>query len=431
MDPLTTLRLDCGMPLIVEAIPGVRSVGIAWYVPAGSATDPDERQGLSAMWSELLFRGAGALDSRAQADALDRLGITRGADVGTFFLNLGFTLTGERLLHALPLIVDMLRRPRMDPDSIEPVRDLSLQALQSLADDPHERCALAARERHNPAPLNRSGLGTEAGLRAITRGDLLEGWQRRARPGGAIFAVAGDVGDAGGAAGIARELNRLLAGWEGSAPEPGPGDAPHKGTYHHIDDNSSQVQILAVHDAPPEPHPDSTAERIVSSVLSGGMSARLFTEVREKRGLCYSVSESYAADRDYGRCVAYVGTTPERAQQSLDVLLAELQRINGDGSAAGGVTEEEFDVALVGIKSRIVFSGESTSARAQTLVSDFHKRGRARSLDEIAAAYDALTLDQVNAYLARRRLGPTTIVTLGPKALTPPRTPPGEGRIGG
>lgn len=420
MSRLTTITLDCGMPLIVEEIPGVRSIGVAWYIPAGSATEPDHLQGLGAMWSELLLRGAGDLDSRTHADALDRLGITRGADLGALYMRLGFTMLCDRFVDALPLIVDMVRRPRMDADSIEPVRDLCLQAIDALKDDPQERASIALRERHNPPPLNRSGLGTLEGLHAITREHLIDGWRARALPGRAIFAVAGAVANAGGPLGIANRLNTLLAGWSGDEPLPVRTVSPTKGSYHHIPDDSNQVQILMAHDAPAEPDAECLPERIVSSVLSGGMSARLFTEVREKRGLCYAVSESYAADRDFGQCVAYVGTTPERAQESIDVLTAELRRINGAASSGGGISPEEFNVALMGIKSRIVLAGESTSARAHALASDQHKLGRPRSLDEIAAAYDALTLDQVNSYLSRRNMGPLTIVTLGPKPLIPP-----------
>jgi predicted Zn-dependent peptidase len=420
MTRLTTITLDCGMPLIVEEIPAVRSIGIAWYLPAGSGSEPQNLLGLGAMWSELLLRGAGDLDSRAHADALDRLGVTRGAELGALYMRLGFTLLGDRFLGTLPLIIDMVRRPRMDADSIEPVRDLCLQAIDALKDDPQERASIALRERHSPPPLNRSGLGTPDGLRAITRANLVDGWNRLATPRRSILAVAGAVAHAGGPAGIASRLNRLLAGWTGDTPEPARSVSPTKGTYHHIEDASAQVQVLLAHDAPPEPDADCIRERIISSVLSGGMSARLFTEVREKRGLCYAVSESYAADRDFGQCVAYVGTTPERAQESLDVLSAELHRINGPAASGGGITPEEFGVALIGIKSRIVLAGESTTARAHALASDQHKLGRPRSLDEIAAAYDALTLDQVNEYLARRTIGPFTIVTLGPKPLAPP-----------
>jgi predicted Zn-dependent peptidase len=139
--------------------------------------------------------------------------------------------------------------------------------------------------------------------------------------------------------------------------------------------------------------------------------------VREKRGLCYSVSASYAPGKELGSVLAYVGTTPERAQTSLDVLIAELERIM---TAAGAVTEEEFGRAMIGMKSRLVFAGESTSARAASLAHDMHRLGRPRSLDDIARELDGLTLGRVNEYLSRRKLGRLTIQTLGPAALTPP-----------
>jgi predicted Zn-dependent peptidase len=314
-------------------------------------------------------------------------------------------------------MTDMVRRPRFDEDSIEPVRDLSLQAIESLKDEPAERASLSLRERHNPPPINRSGMGTPETLAKITRADLLDGWHAQTRPDGAILAVAGEVDSAGGADGIARSFNTLLADWRGGSKEPVLGTAPERGSYHHISDPSAQVHIVLAYEAPREASDDAPCERVLSSVLSGGMSARLFTEVREKRGLCYSVSQSFAAERDWGTCSAYVGTTPERAQESLNVLVAELRKAVG---ASATITDEEFAVALTGMKSRIIFSGESTSARAHTLASDQHKRGRPRSLDEIAAVYDALTPEKVNAYVKRRAIGPITIVTLGQTPLQPP-----------
>lgn len=411
---ISTHTLRCGTPLVIEAMPGVRSVGFTWLVPAGSATEPENRQGLGAMWSELLLRGAGELDSRGQADAFDVLGVSRSADVSTFHMRLSFTLLGSRVLAALPMIADMVRAPRMEEASVEPARDLCLQALESLADDPQERAVLTLRARHADPPLNRSGMGTAEGLAALTREDLLDGWRVRAAPRGSIISIAGDIEAAGGAGALAEQMDRVLSGWSGTAPAVVVGKSSTRGTYHHIADKSSQVQVVLMHDAPSETNPDSRLERVVSSVLSGGMAARLFTEVREKRGLCYSVSQSYAAERDYGRCLAYVGTTPERAQESLTVLLAELRRIN---TPDGRITREEFDRAMIGIRSGIIFSGESTGARAASLAGDQHRLGRPRSLGEILARYESITLDEVNAYLARRVLGPITIVTLGQSEL--------------
>ncbi len=158
-------------------------------------------------------------------------------------------------------------------------------------------------------------------------------------------------------------------------------------------------------------------ERLAISVLSGGMSSRLFTEIREKRALCYSVGARYATDRDFGIVTASVGTQPERAQESLDVLVAEMQRLS---TPKGRVTPEEFCRAVVGMKSGLVFSGESTGARASALASDVFRLGTPRSLEQLAAEVDAITLDQLNAYLATRSLGEVTIQTVGPEPLTPP-----------
>ncbi len=413
MSTIVTRTLDCGMPLLVERIEGVSSAAITWLLPAGAATDPDDRVGMSTLWAELIMRGAGALDSRAHADAMDRLGASRSADVGTYYLRLSSTMLGTRLLDTLPLVVDMVRSPRMEPDAVDAARDLALQSLESLKDDPQERAFIAVRSRHHPKPINRSSHGSAEGLTACTRDELVQLWKTRATPGRAIFAAAGAVDpDA-----LARELNRLLKGWSGSTPAITLGPKPPRG-YAHETDQSNQVQIVLKHDAPTEGHADARLEKMVVNVLSGGMSGRLFTEVREKRGLCYSVSAGYRAERDFGAVTAYVGTTPERAQESLDVLNQELQKLH---SPAGAITPDEFQRAVIGSKSRLVFSGESTGARAAALAADQHRLGRARSLRELAEEIDRVTLDQLNSYLTRRSMGVVTIQTLGPSTLTPPK----------
>ncbi|MEK6701161.1 MAG: pitrilysin family protein [Planctomycetota bacterium] len=412
MSEIQTLRLRCGVPLIVEKLDGMRSAALQWMIPGGSAEDPANRLGRAAMWSELLMRGAGKLGSREQADAFDRLGCGRSADVGGYFMRVAATMLGQRLPDALPLLASMVREPLMAEDAIGPSRDLAMQAIESLKDDPQERASLAARQRHYPSPINRSGMGTLEGLEALSRQELAEQWGATAGPWRSIFAAAGDVH----AEHLRDQLDALFDGWKGGSAEPRPSGTPPRG-YDHEVDQSNQVQIVLLHDAPTEVSADSLLEKIVVSVLSGGMAGRLFSEVREKRALCYSVNAGYRGERDTGAVSAYVGTTPERAQESLDVLVAELRRIN---TPAGHVTDAEFRRAVVGMKSRLVFSGESTAARAGALATDWHRLGRARSLVELAAEIDRVTLDQVNAYLSRRTLGRLTIQTVGPTVLVPP-----------
>ncbi len=407
--------LACGMPLLVERIEGVKSAGFSWLITGGASRDPEGKEGLSALWSDLLLRGAGDLDSRAHRDALDSLGCSTGTLVRTFYMSLGGTLLGERISDALPLVVDMVLRPRFDEESLAPVKDLCSQAIEGLKDEPQERVAIETTRQHMSAPLNRSGIGTLAGIAAVSQTDVVEGWTKGAKPKGSILAFAGDVdGDR-----LEGELNQLLDGWSGApsaAAHPGPG---LRG-YTPIIDETNQTHITIAYDSPQEDDANSMLERVVTSALSGGMSGRLFTEVRERRGLCYSVYASYRADREFGRTIAYSGTTPERAQDTFDVLLAELDKINGKPSEGGGVSESEFERAIIGMKSRTVMSGESTNARASALAGDYHKLGRPRSLDEITRQIDAVTLDAVNGYLEGRRLGDITIVSLGPGELQMP-----------
>ena len=412
MNKIVFTQLSCGIPLLLEPMSGVRSAGLCWLIPAGAVHDPSDRLGMAAVHREMLLRGAGDLDSRGHADAMDRVGAGRSTGVSTFHLSLASSFVGSRTSEVLPLLADMVTKPRLDEESLEPAASLAVQEIESLADDPQRRAVLAARALHYPQAVGRSGLGTKAGIESLTHDEVVQGWGARAQPGESILALAGDIDPSA----VTDQLEHLLKDWTGESTSFDEGKPGARG-YDHISDDANQVQIILLQDAPPETDENSTLERVVISVLSGGMASRLFTEVREKRGLCYSVSASYAAERTFGRVLAYVGTTPERAQESLDVLVAELQRI---GTPKGAITQDEFDRAIIGLKSSLVFSGESTGARAVSLARDQFRLGRGRTLDELAQNLDRVTLSQVNDYAQTRTMGRVTIQTLGPDPLTPP-----------
>ncbi|MDQ7014401.1 MAG: pitrilysin family protein [Planctomycetota bacterium] len=412
MTEISQFTLSNHTRVVVESNPGVQSAAMVWLLPAGVATDSPVRVGRAAMWSELLLRGAGDLDSRDQADFFDRLGASRSTTVSSRFLSVGATVLGSRLLETIPLLADMVCRPRFDDSAIEPTRQLCTQAIEALQDEPGDLAALGARGRHLSSPFNRSTLGEMEGLKALTADELRQQWPSAATASGSIITVSGLVDPPA----LIERLEELLAAWQGEAAEPTPTAEPARG-YDHIEDETNQVQIVLMHDAPAAPSAEAVLERLAVRVLSGGMSSRLFTEVREKRGLCYSVGARYSADRDFGLVSAAVGTQPDRAQESLDVLVAEMQRL---GTPEGKVTPEEFGRAVAGLKSGVIFSGESTEARASALAGDLFRLGRPRSLAEIAAEIDAVSLEQLNAYVATRKMGRVTVQTLGPEALVVP-----------
>jgi predicted Zn-dependent peptidase len=144
------------------------------------------------------------------------------------------------------------------------------------------------------------------------------------------------------------------------------------------------------------------------------MGGRLFTEVREKRGLVYGVWAGYSSLPKFGTILGYAGTSNDRAQATLDCFVGELHRLTL------GVTDAELKRAKTAIKAGTVMSGESTSSRAGSIAHDFFARGRIRPLEEITAAIEAVTVDQVNAYLKANPPGPFTFVTVGPKPLVLP-----------
>ncbi len=410
-----TRTLDNGMAVHIEPIASVSSAAISWLLPIGSAVSPVDRQGESAMLCELIERGAGDLDARQHSDALDRLGVHLGTSVSSHHLHLSATMLGSRVEAVLPLVCDMVTRPHLPASAMEAVRSLCLQTLASIDDDPQEKVSIQLHEQHAPPPFNRSGHGKPQTITAMSIDDLRIAWNEHCRPRRSIFAVAGAVDlDA-----IVAQLNSLLGGWAGDSQEPRETARAARGAVH-LQHDTAQVHIALAFDGPRERDDDSMVERLAISVLGGSASGRLFTEVRQKRSLCYSVSASYNAGRDRGSVSLYAGTTPERAQETLDVCIEQILRMRE------GVSEEEFHRAAIGLKSRMVMQGESTPARARALARDAFRIGRPRDLKEVAAAVDAVSLDRVNDYLQGRDFGEFTIASIGPVELSQPAPPVAE-----
>lgn len=408
MHAIHTHRLSNGMWLIAEPMPGAASLAMTLLTPAGTAAEPDERQGVAAVLAEMLFRGAGDRDARAHSDALDQLGVQRSVDAQRQHLALSATMLGPRLEDALPLLCDMVRRPLLAEASLAPARDLALQDLDALEDTPQDKTFIELRRRHLPSPFNRSSLGVREHIEALNI-DHVRSFADRLAPGGAVLAFAGCL-DWPALRGM---VERCFGDWRGEASTP-TSEAQALRGYGHVKADSTQVHIGLAYDAVVETDPRSMLQRAAAAVLSGGMSGRLFTQVREKRGLCYSVFARYAADQHRGMMLAYAGTTAARAQETLDVLAGELRRLSE------GAQRDEFQRAVVGMKSHLIMQGESTPARSGALAADQAVRGRPRSLDELAAEVDALTFDALNDFLAANTPGEMTTVTIGPAALRLP-----------
>jgi len=402
-------QLSNGLHVLAEPIEGAQSLAMSWLLPAGVAYEPSGQAGIANLLAELIGRGAGDKDAREHAEALDRLGVRRDTHAQTRHLRLNATLTHDKLEPALPLLTDMVRAPQLTQEALEPSRLLCLQELASLDDEPQQRAMLELKRQHYPEPFGRSPYGKVEDLQAIDRDQVVQYWRDGFVPGGSAGSILAFAGRFDWER-LVRQVESLLGDWQGRRSEPRPAGEANRG-YHPLEAETSQMHIGVGYDALPESDEKSIYQKAATAVLSGGMSGRLFHEIREKRGLCYAVFATYAGQKDRGAVLGYAGTTTPRAQETLNVLIDQLNRLSE------GANENEFQRAVVGMKSRVVMQGESTGARAAAIAGDLHARGRARTLDEIAAEIDALTLEDLNAFLAEHPPGDFTIVTIGPSAL--------------
>jgi predicted Zn-dependent peptidase len=395
-----------GLTLLAERMEHVRSAALNFLVPAGCAYDPPEQLGIGAILSELITRGAGPRDSRELSLALDNLGLDRDESVGTMHTRFWGATLSRNLPAALDIYADILRRPHLPDEEMNAVKALALQDLQSLEDEPRQKVLVELRQRHYPPPLGQDRRGTEQTIANLNAKKVQAHYRRLFGPGGTIISVAGNIDWKP----LKDQVERLFGDWKG-------GEEPVLKLGHlppprgHIEKETTQTQIALAYPSVPIGHADYYAAMGAVNVLSGGMSARLFTEVREKRGLCYAVWASYQTFKDRASVLCYAGTTNERAQETLDVTLAELRRLQD------GVEAEEVERVQAGLKSSLIMQEESTSSRAGSLASDWYYLGRVRSFDEIQAAINGLTPEGIVGHLRRYPARDFTIVTLGPKAL--------------
>lgn len=407
--PLLMQTWPNGLTLLAEPMEHVRSATMHFLIPSGFCYDPEEMQGISTVLCEMLLRGAGSRNSQELALTLDNLGADRNEGVGPFNIILSAGSLGRNLLAILEVYADIIRRPHLPAEELHACQELALQDLLGLEDSPQEKAILALKRRYYPPPLNRNSYGQETGILAVTAEKLRAHYERFFQPQGAILAVAGNIDWHG----LVQHVERLFGDWRGEAPQLTIA-SNHYPESTHLMKQTQQTQIALAFPSAPFVDPDYYAAQGTVRVLSGGMSARLFTEVREKRGLCYSIYATYDSVKDRAAILCYAGTRAEKAQETLNVTVAELRRLRA------GVSDDEIERVKVGLKSALIMNQESTAARASSIASDWFYLGRVRSFDEISAAIHRLSPRMIQDYLERFPVEPMTLVTLGPEPLTMP-----------
>nr|MDP8943113.1 insulinase family protein [Actinomycetota bacterium] len=390
-------ELDSGVRVVTEAMPSVRSIALGFWIGVGSRNEAPEQAGISHFLEHLLFKGTRRFSSIEIDQIFDAMGAEINAGTGKETTSVFSRFLDRHLERALDVMSDMVLRPAY-PD-IDSERQVVIEEIAMYEDEPsdkvHDVLAAAIFGDH---PLGRPIIGRADVVASVPVPELAAYHGERYVPGNLVVAAAGNVDHDHVAALVARAL-------EGGSPDGGleprgavPGNGRPALRFHRKDTE----QVHACLGAPGIARADERrfALRVLDTILGGSSSSRLFQEVREKRGLAYAVYSYTSQFVDSGQVAVYVGTRPDNVAEAMTVIAAELHRLQEQP-----VSTAELERAKENVKGRTALSLESTSSRMNRLGSSVLTGVPVLTPDEIVAAIDAVTLDDVTA-LARELFAP-------------------------
>ena len=400
-------RLSNGIEMVGQYMPSLSSITFGFQLDAAVVNEPDERQGLAHLFEYMLFQGTKQKDARALNEAFESLGARKGASTGLETSQVWAQIVNTRFDATLQLINEILLTSTFPSDDLEQMRSIVLQEIRRRDDEPMSRIFELVRANfYRGTALSRPILGSSESVSKLQRQDLVDFWKARYQPDNTLFAIAGKFDWDH----VVEQMQTLFGNWTGhaeSTPEQRPAPTTNIALEHQ---EGKQEHLALMSPFPNYLDPDYYAAQVVSEVLGGNMASRLFVEVREKRGLVYSVSAGLASNRNIGAMRIYAGTTPEQARECLKVIVDELHKLE-----QAGITADELERAKVQLKSENVMRSEGSGARMGAISRSWWYERKIRTIQEVKDAIDAVTQEQVLNVLHRfSPLNPLTVVAIGP-----------------
>jgi predicted Zn-dependent peptidase len=402
-------RLPNGLEMLGQQMPSLGSAAFAMQVGAGSANEADEQLGLCQLLEDMLFQGTPTRNPRQITDAIELLGARRIGGTGYETARYGAQVVHTRLDQALDLWADLLLHPTFPKKEFEQLRPPLIQAIKRRDDEPMRRVGeLITRTFYQGSRMGRPALGTVETVSALTIDDLKAFYAAHYRADKAVFVIAGNFDWDH----VVAKVTELFGDWA-------------TGAVPSYSDKATPTTTIAVEQTPGEQEhiyfgypsvafgdPDYYANILLIEAFGGGMTSRLFSEVREKRGLVYAVSAYPNPSRDSGAVFIYAGTQPEKAHETASVILSELGKL-----AADGLSQDELDRAKVQVKSEVVMGAETAVSRVNSLLRSWWYERRVIPISDVRASIDAVTTEQLLGLL--KRFPPTqtlTLAAIGPTA---------------
>ena len=413
---ISRTRLPNGLTIITEPMPHVRSVSLGIWIGTGARRETTEQNGISHFIEHMVFKGSENRDAEEIAKVIDSTGGHLDAYTAKELVSYNTKVIDDHLPLAFDVIADMVLRPLFRPEDIEKEKGVILEELKMEVDNPeylvHETFFRTFWKNH---PLGRSILGTKASISSFTQEVLRDYYSNVYVPANIVVTAAGRISH--------ERVARMVEDYFGQLPQGSPAPAepePSAQVPHILKKKQSLEQVHLCMGVPAFPiaHPRRYAMYVLSTLLGGGMSSRLFQNVREKHGLAYSIFSELNLYRDTGCLAVYSGTSDVHVGKVIGMITDEFKRLVNEP-----VPADELRRAKDHMKGSLALSLESTSARMSNLARQELFFGRFFSVDEMVEEIEKVTtedlLDVARDLFAGRQAGVTVLGRTGALQLDP------------
>lgn len=397
-------QLDNGLRIATEVMPNIHSAAFAIAVNVGARNEEANDGGLSHMLEHMAFKGTANMNAKQIAEAFDKMGGNVNAYTSHEHTVYYAKVLKEYADEALELLCDIMRNSNFDQAELEREREVILQEIAMNHDSPDDLVFDMSQESSfGVQPLGRPILGKPERVSTFSREDLIRYTQTHYQPNRITLGAAGAIDTAKVKAIVTKYFGDMQAG-----PEPLIVEANHECIIKTLEKDLEQIQIVLGFPCIAVTHADFPKVQVLSTILGGGMSSRLFQEIRERLGLAYSVSSFVSGYKDTGILGIYAGTT----QEHMDELLGALRKVL---HGLHDVSEDELLRAKNQFKAGLVMSRESSGRIAEWMARHLHIYGRVRSAEELLAEIDTITTKDIVEIAERYLSHPApAIAAIGP-----------------
>lgn len=399
--------LSSGLTVVTEAMPGARSASFGCWVRVGARDETDPQAGSSHFLEHLLFKGTETRTGREVSEAIEAVGGELNAHTAHEHTAFYARVPGSAAQVGLDLLCDVVTSPAFDADDVESERQVILEELHLAEDEGDDRVLSLAHEAlWGDHPLGREVLGSLETIEAMERDAIFAFFERHYHPANLVLVAAGDVDHAAVVAAGERFPARAASPRPERTAPARPAPVEHLGLLRRP---LEQAHLAVVWPGLAADDPDRYALAVCNQVLGGGLASRLFQEIREERGLAYSVYSTTSSFSDAGSVLAYAGTGTKSAAEVRSLLVE-----GAAGVASGGVTEREFEVAKGYLEGSFLLGLEDSGSVMARLGNHVCARGTVTPVDDQLAKLRAVTRDDVAAVASRILSVEPAICGVGP-----------------